>query len=300
MSDRAGLVKSDPKGQTRHYTCVSRIGCEGVVSVLSEEQSYLFDTFGYIVVPNVLSQNQVELLRSTLKHPTEQFEPVAQTDNPLHWHPAWRDLLDLPALTPILEALVGNHAFRSAFLEAKGRAPYPTFRLDHINVHTHVKNGFPGAQLHGGWLNSGGSQFFRYHDGQFYNGLIAVSFELHDTFGNDGGFACIPGTHKSNVALPAHWRDLSQGVHESISRIAARAGDAIVFTEALTHGTLPWTVDDPRETVFYKFSPHGTTWSADFLNPSDFAHYEDMDARRMAILEAPNARYQGRPTQWRG
>jgi hypothetical protein len=89
-------------------------------------------------------------------------------------------------------------------------------------------------------------------------------------------------------------------VHGSISRIAAQAGDAIVFTEALTHGTLPWTVDDPRQTIFYKFSPHGTTWSADFLQPKDFAHYKDMGDRRMAILEAPNARYSGRPTQWRG
>jgi hypothetical protein len=268
--------------------------------VLSEEQSYLFDTFGYIVVPNVISGRQVERLQATLKQPTEQFAPVAQSDNPLHWDPVWRDLLDLPRLAPILEALVGNHAFRDAFIAAKGIPPHPTYRLDHINVHTHVKNGFSGTELHGGWLNSGGCQYFRYHDGQFYNGLLAVSFELFDTFANDGGFACIPGTHKSNVTMPEHWRDLSQGVHESISRIAAHAGDAIVFTEALTHGTLPWTVDDPRQTIFYKFSPHGTTWSADFLQPKDFAHYEDMGDRRMAILEAPNARYSGRPTQWRG
>ena len=40
-----------------------------------------------------------------------------------------------------------------------------------------------------GWLNSGGCQFFRYHDGEFFNGLVAVSFELYDTFENDGGFA---------------------------------------------------------------------------------------------------------------
>lgn len=262
---------------------------------MTEEEKYLFDTLGYIVVPEVLSSDQVSALRDTLKHGTEQFAPVPQSDNPLHWDKVWRDLLDLPKLTPVLELLLGNHEFREAFTQAKGKAPHPSYRLDHINVHTHVKQGFPGGQLHGGWLNSGGSQYFRYHDGRFYNGLVAVSFELYDTSGNDGGFACIPGTHKSNLPLPQAWRDLAQGVHPVIRRIAARPGDAIVFTEALTHGTLPWEVDDVRQTVFYKFSPHGTTWSADFLNPADFAHYEDMDARKLSLLEPPNARYPGRP-----
>ena len=236
-------------------------------------------------------------MRQTLRQPTEQFEPVSSDESPLHWGEAWRDLLDLPKLTPILEALMGNHEFRMAFTKVKGRAPYPTYRLDHINVHTHVSKGFPGGELHGGWLNSGGSQYFRYHDGQFYNGLIAVSFELYDTFENDGGFACIPGTHKSNVALPEDWRDLAKRIHPAVKRIAAKAGDAIVFTEALTHGTLPWQVDAKRQTVFYKFSPHGTSWSADYFSPDDYRCYADMDSRKLSMLEPPNARYPGRPSK---
>ena len=264
---------------------------------MTNEEQYLFDTFGYMIVSDVLTSDQVERLRSTLQTPTEQFEPVAQTQNPLHWDKVWRDLLDLPKLTPILETLLGNHEFRERFVATKGKTPYPSYRLDHINVHTHVAEGYAGGQLHGGWMDSGGSQYFRYHDGRFYNGLIAVSFELFDTFDNDGGFACIPGSHKSNLPLPEDWRDLAKGIHGSVQRIAAKAGDAIVFTEALTHGTLPWMSTAPRQTVFYKFSPHGTTWSADYFNPADFSHYEDMDARRLSMLEPPNARYPGRPTK---
>jgi ectoine hydroxylase-related dioxygenase (phytanoyl-CoA dioxygenase family) len=128
-------------------------------------------------------------------------------------------------------------------------------------------------------------------------GLIVVAFELFDTFENDGGFCCIAGSHKGNIELPQSWADLSQGVHPCITRVPARAGDAIIFTEALTHGTLPWTVDAPRQTVFYKFSPHGTTWSADYFSPEAFRHYSDIDDRKLAILEPPNARYWGRPTR---
>ena len=81
-----------------------------------------------------------------------------------------------------------------------------------------------------------------------------------------------------------------------VRRVPAKPGDAIIFTEALTHGTLPWQANDPRLTVFYKFSPHTVTWSADFFDPEDFRNYEDIDDRKLAILEPPNARYARRPT----
>ena len=262
-------------------------------SFLSEEQRFLFDTDGYIVVPNVLTENQVEELRSTIQRSTEQFPPVPQSLGPLHWGKIWRDLLDWPQISPILEELIGNPLV-SARRIATNKESLPTFRLDHINVHTHVSEGFKGGVLHGGWNSVAG--YFRYVDGVFYNGMTTVSFELYDTHPNDGGFACIPGTHKGNVSLPEQWRDLSKGIPNCVRRVSAKPGDAIIFTEALTHGTLPWQANDPRLTVFYKFSPHTVTWAADFFDPEDFRNYEDIDDRKLAILEPPNARYARRPT----
>ena len=259
---------------------------------MDDEQRYLFDLFGFIVVPDVLSQNQVSRLLSTLRGSTEQFPPVPQAEGPLHWDPIWRDLLDLPDISAILENLIGNpNLFRAR--EEKHEDPLPTFRLDHINVHTHIENGFKGGRLHGGWNGTAG--FYRYDNGVLYNGLTTVSFELYDTHPNDGGFACIPGSHKSNLSLPEGWADLSGGVKDCVQRVAAKPGDAIIFTEALIHGTLPWTVDEKRSTVFYKYSPHTLSWSADFFDAQDFASYENMDPRRLALLEKPNARYPKRP-----
>ena len=262
---------------------------------LSFEQRYLFDTFGYLVIESALTPNQIETLRNTIQNATEQFPPVPQNEGPLHWNSVWRDLLDLETITPVLEEIIGNHGTRES-RAARGMQYLPTFRIDHINVHTHVKKGFKGGTLHGGWKGTGGSQFSSYHDGRFYNGLISVSFELYDTHANDGGFACIPGSHKGNLPLPDDLRDLSKNIHPAVKRIPAKAGDAIVFTEALTHGTLPWESQETRKTVFYKFSPHSSTWSADYFNPEDFRCYPDMDDRKLAILEPPNARYPHRPT----
>ena len=252
--------------------------------MLNEEQRFLFDTLGYIIIPDLLSADQVSEMQSTLRDPTEDS---------LHWGKIWRDILDLPNLSPILEDLVGNPMLREA-RRVRDMADLPTYRLDHINVHTHVEKGYEGRPLHGG-LPVAGS--FKYHDGIFYNGLSVVSFELFDTHPNDGGFACIPGTHKANVALPEGWADMSERVHDCVARIAAKPGDAIIFTEALIHGSLPWNVDAPRRTVFYKFSPITVSWAADFFNPDDYRQYDDMDDRKLAVLEPPNARYPERSTE---
>ena len=137
--------------------------------MLNESQKFLFDTNGYLIFEDVLSAEQIEALRSTLRQPTEQFDPVEKENHPLHWAPVWRDLLDVPQMSEVLEELIGNRKLFNARQEARGRDALPTFRLDHINVHTHVKQGFEGMPLHGGWRTTGGSQFFRYHDGVFYN-----------------------------------------------------------------------------------------------------------------------------------
>ena len=93
----------------------------------------------------------------------------------LHWNRAYRDLMAHPAVVPILEQLCGAR-----------------FRLDHINVHTHVAAGYSGSSLHGGSNPGGGNGFYHYQGGQMRNGLVAVTWELEDTHCNGGGFCCIP------------------------------------------------------------------------------------------------------------
>ena len=96
----------------------------------------------------------------------------------LHWDKAYRDAMAHPLIVPILEQLCGE-----------------TFRLDHINVHTHdsMPERKAGAGLHGSNRPGRGLGLYHYNNGQFYNGLTTVTFELEDTHCNGGGFCCIPG-----------------------------------------------------------------------------------------------------------
>ena len=98
----------------------------------------------------------------------------------------FRDVMYHPAVVPIIKDLCGDN-----------------FRLDHLNIHTHVGPGFKGGGLHGGHHPGSGSGFYELLNGsRFLNGLISVTYELYDTHCNDGGFCCIPGLF-STVAATA-------------------------------------------------------------------------------------------------
>ena len=103
----------------------------------------------------------------------------------------------------------------------------------------------------------------------------------------DGGFACVPGSHKSNLPFPDEWKDLTDE-HDTVKRVTGPAGTAIIFTEALTHGPLPWTADHERRTIFYKYSPNPLAWWGEYPTPEGL---EGLTERQRAILEGPNARY---------
>jgi len=66
----------------------------------------------------------------------------------------------------------------------------------------------------------------------------------------------------------------------------------VIFTEALTHGALPWRGAGERRTLFFKYSPHPLSWSRRYYNANEWsALYGDLTERQRALLEPPSARH---------
>ena len=87
------------------------------------------------------------------------------------------------------------------------------------------------------------AQHYRNESGRIRTGLIAAQWALVDHPPGAGGFMCIPGSHKSGFQLPSTFD------RELVVEVPLRAGDVVVFTEALTHGTLPWQGAEQRRTL---------------------------------------------------
>ncbi len=118
------------------------------------------------------------------------------------------------------------------------------------------------------------------------NGLTVVTFFLTHANVGDGGFACIPGSHKSNFVdnVPADVRMFERRPHY-VTQPAVESGDALIFTEALIHGTMPWTADHERRALLYKFSPGHSSWASTYYNPDD---YPDLTEQQRRIMAAPS------------
>lgn len=245
---------------------------------MTDHERYLFDLQGYITVPNALGSEHLDALNTILD---QQIEANVEEDEGTHrfsellqWGQPYLDLIDLPTVVPHLEDLLG-----------------PKFRLDHVYLDL-IRTGLGpiGATLHGGAVPFRPLTSFRFSDGRMYNGLSVVAYNLADVNPDDGGFGCIPGSHKSNFAFPEEWKDLTDP-HPSVARVVGPAGTAVLFTEALTHGSLPWTADHERRTIFYKYSPHELAWWGEYPTPEGLG---DLTDRQRGILEGPNARYTNR------
>ncbi len=265
---------------------------------MNDQEKYLFDLRGYIVVKNALSTEQVEDLSSRLeaRRKTQDkrhfgsdrtvFGSDAATawsaPSLLEWGGAYLDLIDLPTIAPYLEALLGTG-----------------YRLDHDYINVVNAENPSKLYLHGGGQGAGGPRdlvgatdggqcYYRYNNGRFFNGLVAVAFELDAVSAESGGFACVAGSHKANFPLPPEWRvgKRQADIQPCVDRVAAAAGDAIIFTEACAHGTVPWQGGGERRTVFYKYCPHAVAWGPCYYNAD---HYGDLTESQRAILTPPSA-----------
>ena len=240
---------------------------------MTEHERYLFDLQGYLAVPNALDSAEVAALNRILD---EQIAGIPGEDWSSHrfldlltWGAPYRDLIDHPRLLPYVIDLVA-----------------PKVRLDHTYLDIIRGRLSPiGSTLHGGRVPFDPAQYFEFADGRFYNGLSVVGINLMDVNPGDGGFGCVPGSHKSNLPFPADWKNLDD-TQPIVERVTGPAGTAIFFTEALTHGALPWASAAERRTIFYKYSPSPLAWWVPY---PDGAGVEGLTDAQQKLLQLPTA-----------
>ncbi|MET0146301.1 MAG: phytanoyl-CoA dioxygenase family protein [Ilumatobacteraceae bacterium] len=211
------------------------------IGPMTEAERYRFDLHGFLVRRGVLGPGDVAALNAAVdvldlppagsdigSQRFSDFLPVARR---------FRDLIDHPAVLEIVREICG-----------------PNVRLDHAYGIV-MTRGTAGLGLHGGGSPYDPAQHYRVDAGRIRTGLVAAQWALVDHPPGGGGFMCIPGSHKSGFQLPATFD------RELAVLVPLGAGDVVVFTEALTHGTLPWQGAADRRSLLYKYSPGNSAYS---------------------------------------
>lgn len=266
---------------------------------MNETERYLFDLNGYMVLRGVLDTAHLEQLKGAVDaagvpelleknsyvhtgfpaledgNSDEAAGPVDIANGLLtDWGQEFRDLVDQPVVLSVLQDLMGqdlrlDHSY-AIFMRAGAGATTP-------------------HHLHNGGTPYDPSQSYTVRDGQMFNGLVVVSYALTDVGSGDGGFCVIPGSHKSNFPVPAEIRGITDET-PPVVHVPMRAGDVVIFTEAVTHGSIAWSASHDRRALLYKYAPGYMQWE----RQSPWASMDHpWTERQRRLLTAPYAG--GRP-----
>ena len=254
---------------------------------MNDAEKYLFDLNGYLVIEDVLTPDEVAFANEAIDRHEDQGRtrprdqaldggsPALTGDkgrgemgNMLNWEEPWcnpfREMLAHPRIVPYLNQILG-----------KG------FRMDHHMFLLSMEKGAEGFIFHG---SSGPdfdpNQYYIFRNGQMHCGLTVVAFQLTDVNPGDGGLIVIPGSHKSNFPCPQEIRRY-ENYQEHVRQVVCKAGGVIIFTEAVTHGTLPWTSDEPRRSILTRYTAGNLAYVPAYPMP------EWANERQRAVMEPP-------------
>ena len=254
---------------------------------MSADEKYLFDLLGFVIVRGVLSKEQLETANAAIDAMELTASPeyfadsvalkgdnrstrLGNSENLLElskpYCEPFREMLAHPKTVPHLNTILGEG-----------------WRLDHGPGLIAMDTGCSGGMLHGSFDNA---PYF-YREGKIFTGLCVIEYLLADEGPGDGGISVVPGSHKANLTCPEKMRKWEQ-YQEYVTEINAKAGDAVIFSEACTHGTLPWKADHQRRAILYKYNTGHMAWGGGGMRGELPAFWDELTQPQQAALLLPS------------
>jgi len=256
---------------------------------MNDREKYLYDIQGFLVVRDFLTPDEVDRLNAAFDanrdkmtedtnsnignsttlagHKRGLFTGMLTWDHP--WCEPFRDLLAHPKAIPYLDAIHGRG-----------------WHMDHSPFALFSTKGAEGLILHGPGHNYFGAAAYHYKNGKIRTGMVVFQYQLADVNEGDGGFCCIPGSHKANFPCP---RDIIEweANQDLVFNVPCKKGDLLIFDEATTHGTLPWRADHERRSLLYRYSPHYLHYAGGYHQTTFPEWVNELTEAQRAVLEPP-------------
>jgi ectoine hydroxylase-related dioxygenase (phytanoyl-CoA dioxygenase family) len=226
-------------------------------------ERYFWDLTGYLIVSGVLTADEIAAANAAIDTVVERVDMQHDVTGDsqflkgtgARWY-LGENLLNLPK--PHCESF-RNLLAHPVVVSRLNWMCGPGFRLDHGPQFNNAVKGTEGLVMHG--AGEPHREYVAYHhqDGESYCGGVTVTWNLNDCPAGGGGFACAPGSHKSQFRMPDAVRhcDENQG---TVIQPEIKAGDVLFFMDgAQTHGTHPWRNDHDRRSILYKYATRTAT-----------------------------------------
>jgi len=232
-----------------------------------ELEIYLFDLRGYLLLENALTPEEVKACNDRL----DELYPIEpdEWDGYMHARPIrpgaddfqlqqiyeagapFERLIDHPSWIDKLKFFVGGEG---SFDWYHG----PLFIDENF---AWVRGPSKATAMHSGGHENVKRTQFRYRNGHFQCGQINILIALKDMGPGDGATMVVPGSHKANFPHPQAADQRSgkrpPGLDGVIGAVEAhmKAGDALLFVDAICHGSATRTNPGERRILVYRYGP---------------------------------------------
>lgn len=213
-----------------------------------KEFDYEFDLNGYVVLKNIISKNKIIKINKILQN----LENKSNNDLPHNVFFGKTKNKSECYISNILEAdkEFGKLALIPEIIKIIKHVTSNFFRLNHsVAMTKYKKNTY--TYLHMGNIPIHPKVFYFVKDRKIFSNITKVVFPICNNTLKDGGFAVIPGSHKAEFTRP---NDNNPKNNKLLKYVNASPGDAIVFTEALAHGSLINQTNKTRRILSYCYS----------------------------------------------
>ena len=262
---------------------------------MTPEERYLFDLQGYLVLRGVLSLDMRRQLNETIDS-LETLNDVqtaalgaerkyrasdnvyAKAGAPpegglgdydcevLRYGGPFEELIDLPQPLRYIEEMIGEPC-----------------RLDAASFMSRNSRG--AFRFHHGYAELLPYSEYAFEDGAFKCVSVKIGYALTDVDVEDGCFAVIPGSHKSNFTNPLVGH-IPDPAHPLVQPLPCQAGDAVLFSEDLSPGAVENHRSKVRRTLFYSYAPaFHCTWHGLAMTAEGFE--QRASPRRLELVQGP-------------
>ena len=255
---------------------------------MTPEQKFFFDLHGWILLPSVLSESEIEEMK------TEVYAGARKS-----YQDALQRLLDHPAIVGILSELLSEEPFvKDDCYGFRCENSFTTVRSPGWSMSERSDNGLPHVVRPPQQANA---MRYQVAGNKIFAGLTRVVWELEEVKAGQGGTSFLSGSHKAhfNYGGPDPYRpNVSDSPWEANMRAAmddygCPAGSAVIFTESLVHAANDWTnPDNPRCAVFNCYNSIWAQWHR--LN-LDHETIEAMPPKRRSLFRGTWAIGNGLP-----
>ena len=232
------------------------MAAETIPVQMTDEQKFFFDLRGWILLPEVLTEEEIEETKAQVYAGAKQS-----------YEGALQDLLDHPAIVGILSEILSEDPF--VLDECYGfrcEGSFTTVRPPGWSKSERGDNGLPHVVRPPQQANA---MRYQVAGGKIFSGLTRVVWELEEVKAGHGGTTFLSGSHKAhfNYGGPDPYRPNIGGspwedsMRQAMDEYSCPAGSVVIFTESLVHAANDWTnPDNPRCAVFNCYNSLWAQW----------------------------------------